>query len=74
MNIPVNRQLFFLKQKLSGWQNTYYDATIDTKMGTDIENAKMVEEGTARMKQAIKAIAWLEAEITKLEENKDVQE
>lgn len=67
MTISDDRQLFFLNQKLTNWQNTYFDAKIDVKMGTDIGNVKLVEEGTERMKLALKAIAWLENEITKLE-------
>lgn len=67
MEIPIDRQLFFLNQKLTGWQNTYFDAKIDVKMGTDIENAKMINEGTERMRVALEAIAWLEKEITRVE-------
>ena len=71
MTISINGQLFFLNQKLTGWQNTYYDATVDVKMGADIGNVKLVDEGTERMKMALKAITWLEDAITELETQTD---
>ena len=64
--ISLERQLFILNQKLTGWQNTYYDAQTDGKIGTDIENDAMVKAAAVRIKQALAAIAWLEKELTKL--------
>jgi hypothetical protein len=67
VKLSIDRQALILDNKLEMWQNTYYDAQIDAKIATDIENDVLLTQATTRMKQALAAIAWLENEITKLE-------
>lgn len=67
VKVSVKGQLLILGNKLKMWQNTYFDAQTDGKIGTDIGNDVMVTQAAQRMKQALGAIAWLENEITKLE-------
>jgi len=67
MEIPIDRQLFLLNAKLVTWQNTYYDASLDVKIAQDIGNEQLLEQGLARMKQALQAIAWVQDKITALE-------
>ncbi len=74
MNITIARRLAILNSKLTLWQNTYYDAELDAKIGQDINKPQMVEQATARMKEALKVIGWVETAITELEkERKDGQ-
>ena len=66
MDISTEGKLLILGNKLEMWQNTYFDAQTDGKIGTDIENEIMVTQAAKRMKQALGASAWLEKEITKV--------
>ena len=67
MDIPVDRRLFLLNRKLITWQNTVVDAGDDVALAQHIGNVQMGEQATARAKQAMKAIRWLEERITELE-------
>jgi len=67
MDISTDRRLLILSNKMTMWQNTYYDAQVDGKIATDIENEQLLNQATERMKQALTAIAWLEGAITELE-------
>lgn len=70
MKITTARRLAILNSKLALWQNTYYDAELDAKIGQDIDKPQMEKQATTRMKEALKVIGWIEASITKLEKEK----
>jgi len=67
LDIAVESQLLILNNKMSLWQNTYYDAGLDAKIAEDIGNDKMTEIAAKRMKEALTAIGFLEREISQME-------
>lgn len=65
--ITAERHLVLLRNKLTIWQNTYVDAGDDAEIGRCIGNEKMEQNATARMKQALQTIRWIETKMTELE-------
>jgi len=45
-----------LTQKLTLWQNTLYDAQLDTEIAKMLEDEQLATQSQARMKSALKAI------------------
>lgn len=50
-----------ISHKLSLWRNTYFDASLDATVAATLHDEQMAQAAQARMKQALQAIAALEA-------------
>ena len=56
-----------LNQKLTIYQNTVYDISLDVKIAKVLENKEQEEASVARMKPVMKALELLESELSELE-------
>jgi uncharacterized protein involved in exopolysaccharide biosynthesis len=65
--VPISIHISLLRSHMTTWQNTYVDAKYAAQIATSVGNKQLVEQSTTRMKQALQAIAWIEAKITELE-------
>ena len=61
MDKRVRDQILGVKLEL--WKNTVYDATIDTKIGALVANKELEVGAQKRLKEAIKAVDFLEKEL-----------
>ena len=61
-----------ISNKLVNWKNTIADARLDAKIALHTEDHRMLKAAQARLKNAIKAIEFLDSELDTL--NKDEEE
>ena len=64
--IPNDTKRVLLTQKLEMWQNTLFDARLDTEIAKMLEDEQLAAQSQARMKSALKAIELLKNKLSEL--------
>jgi len=65
-DISNDTKRVLLTQKLELWQNTLYDAQLDTEIAKMLSDEPLSEQSQARMKSALKAIELLNDKLGEL--------
>jgi len=58
--VPDTVKMQIIRNKLQVWQNTLYDAQLDARIAEALDDMQSKERATRRMKEAHKAIDFLE--------------
>ena len=63
---PVDMRIFLLSKKIEEWKNTVSDATLDAQVALVCNDTRLLQAAEKRLKNAIMAIEYLEAELDAL--------
>ena len=65
-SVPPAVMLAVLKQKLTLWTNTVFDAKLDVQVARVIGDKALEKRSTDHLKNTLKAVAYLTEELTKI--------
>ena len=70
-SVPVEVQRDLIERKIELWRNSVADAQLDAAVGKALDDERMRTQAAKRIKQALRALAFLEERLAELSEESD---